>query len=256
MTEEQKSKPADESRRQFLKKSGYTFGGILVGGVLGGAIGEAIPDIRRGGERAAPAAPKTGRSYVQGLMFFNQEMYMLTEAAAERIFPKDESGPGAKELGAAFYIDHQLAGQWGINARDYMLGPFRKGEETQGYQARMKRHEIFSAGLAKLKTYSMQKYGKTFTELDEDQQISVLTDFEEGKKVDIPGIASSSSFFDMLRQLTMEGVYADPMYGGNIDMDGWKMRNYPGAQMSYFNDIDNDEFKEIEPVSLHGMLAT
>ena len=31
-------------------------------------------------------------------MYFTPDQYRITEAAAERIFPKDENGPGAKEL--------------------------------------------------------------------------------------------------------------------------------------------------------------
>lgn len=37
-------------------------------------------------------------------MFFNQEQFKMTEAAAERIYPEDENGPGAKALGVAFLL--------------------------------------------------------------------------------------------------------------------------------------------------------
>lgn len=40
--------------------------------------------------------------YNRAPMFFNQAQLQMTEAAAERIFPKDESGPGATDLGVAF----------------------------------------------------------------------------------------------------------------------------------------------------------
>ncbi len=29
------------------------------------------------------------------------------------------------------------------------------------------------------------------------------------------------------------GFFADPVYGGNRDMVGWKLIGFPGAQMSY-----------------------
>ena len=57
-------------------------------------------------------------------MYFTPEQYRTTEAAAERIFPKDKNGPGAKELLVAYYIDHQLAGGWGMGAKEYISGPF------------------------------------------------------------------------------------------------------------------------------------
>ena len=53
----------------------------------------------------------------------------------------------------------------------------------------------------------------------------------------------------MLRSATLEGVYSDPLYGGNNNMGGWKMRDYPGSQMAY-TDIITKDFKKISPQSL------
>ena len=33
--------------------------------------------------------------------------------------------------------------------------------------------------------------------------------------------------------LTMEGFFADPMYGGNRDMVGWKLLGFPGLPSVY-----------------------
>jgi gluconate 2-dehydrogenase gamma chain len=55
--------------------------------------------------------------------------------------------------------------------------------------------------------------------------------------------------------MTMEGVYSDPVYGGNKNMLGWKMRQYPGNQMSYTNIMEKTEFVVIEPRSLHDHFA-
>lgn len=43
-------------------------------------------------------------------MFFIPEQFAITNAAVERIFPKDDNGPGAEELLVAYFIDHQLDG--------------------------------------------------------------------------------------------------------------------------------------------------
>jgi len=40
-------------------------------------------------------------------------------------------------------------------------------------------------------------------------------------------------FFDSLLQIVMEGFFADPYYGGNRDMAGWKMIGYPGLPADY-----------------------
>ncbi|HZG14220.1 MAG TPA: gluconate 2-dehydrogenase subunit 3 family protein [Candidatus Bathyarchaeia archaeon] len=243
MADNNSKQPKSTSRREFLKNSGLTLGGLVVGGVLGGAlIGKQKVEVEKVVEKPV--------NYNQALMYFNQEQYQITEAATERIFPKDELGPGAKELGVAFYIDHQLASPWGINAKDYMTGPFYKGEPTQGMQSSMKRVEIFTLGLQGLTDYSKSKYNKKFVELSETEQDEVLKVFEEGKEYKLSG-TTTKEFFTLLRSMTLEGAYADPMYGGNKDMQGWKMRNYPGTQMSYANIIEKDEFVKMEPKSLH-----
>ena len=233
------------SRRKFIKNSGYAVGGLAVGGV----IGSVIPwgdDTEQQNTKSQSKGNKE-QSFTHALMNFSQAEFKTVEAASERIFPKDNNGPGAKELGVAFYIDHQLAGSYGYNARDYMEPPFFHGENVQGYQGRLKRHEIFNIALRELKNYSNKKYKKDFINLSAEEQDTVLTDFAEDK-ANVKTI-STSGFFDLFRSMTLEGAYSDPLYSGNVDMDGWKMRNYPGDQMGY-GDIIEKEFQDIPPKSL------
>jgi gluconate 2-dehydrogenase gamma chain len=134
-----------------------------------------------------------------------------------------------------------------------MQPPFYPGEPTQGYQGRLKNHEIFDLGVQGLQDASMQKYNKKFNELGPEEQDAVLTSFEKGE-IRVKGI-DSAHFFALLRDLTIQGVYADPMYGGNKNMEGWKMKNYPGNQGSYTDIIDKDEFAKIDPKSLKDHLS-
>ncbi|QHT60255.1 gluconate 2-dehydrogenase subunit 3 family protein [Paenibacillus lycopersici] len=244
--------PRDESRRQFLKYSGTAIGGVVVGGVIGGLIGANAKSTKK---EEAPAQPDTGkpaqsanRDYNQALMFFNQDQFLTAEAAAERIYPKDDSGPGAKELGVAFFIDHQMASAYGMNAREYMSPPFYKSETTQGYQLSFKRRELIALGLDAVNQYSTEKHQKAFPDLTPEEQDQVLGDFEKDV-VQIKGVPAST-FFSFFLNLTIEGVYADPLYGGNKNMDGWRMRNYPGNQMSYTDNIEKEDFVKMEPLSL------
>jgi gluconate 2-dehydrogenase gamma chain len=39
--------------------------------------------------------------------------------------------------------------------------------------------------------------------------------------------ADGRAFFELLLQNTMEGFCADPIYGGNRDMVGWKLLGFP-----------------------------
>ena len=58
-------------------------------------------------------------------------------------------GPGAIGLDVPYFIDHQLAGNYGSNSKEYMQGPFDVGAPTQGYQSRLTRAEIFRQGIQK-----------------------------------------------------------------------------------------------------------
>ncbi|MGE5701061.1 MAG: gluconate 2-dehydrogenase subunit 3 family protein [Clostridia bacterium] len=236
------------SRRKFLQNAGYAVGGLIVGGIAGSFFPSSAP------QKTPPPAPATEpTSYTQALMFFTQEQFKIVEAATERIFPQDELGPGAKALGVAYFIDHQLAGDWGFNARDYMQAPFFKGEKVQGYQGRLKRRELFDIGLREMQNYSNATYKKNFPDLTPEEQDAVLKVFEDGK-INLSTI-SETGFFNLLRASTMEGVYADPLYGGNKNMDGWKLKSFPGNQMAYTQVIEQDAFTKIEPKSLKDHLA-
>lgn len=245
-----RDKVEQPSRRKFLVQAGYAVGGVVVGGALGSLIRpskkkEAAPQA---GEGTAAAI----KNYNRAPMFFTQEQLGIVSAATERIFPADDAGPGALALGVPFFIDHQLAGEWGFNSREYMSPPFYAGEKVQGYQGRLKRREMFEIGLRELENYSQTKFTKGFSELAAEQQDEVLKAFESDE-VKLTTI-SASGFFKMLRSSTLEGAYSDPLYGGNADMNGWKMRSYPGNQMSYTDVIDKD-FSVIAPSSLQDHLS-
>ncbi|MNQ99892.1 Gluconate 2-dehydrogenase subunit 3 precursor [compost metagenome] len=246
----------DHSRRRFLKYTGTAIGGAVVGGVIGSAVSGGF---KKDASTSTPSPtispkPQAAADYNQAPMFFNQAQLQITEAAAERIFPKDESGPGATELGVAFYIDHQLASPWGVNARTYRMGPFVKGEATQGDYLSIQRHELVTMGLNSLEETAKTKHTKGFVDIKPEEQDAILTSMEKGEINVVNGV-TGKTFFNLFRVLVMEGVYSDPLYGGNKNMAGWKMRKYPGNQMSYTNIIDKDQFVAMEPRSLHDHFA-
>lgn len=236
----------DSSRRKFLRNSGIAVGGIAIGGALGGLLGG-------NGQQAEPASsnkePVTqSENYNKALMFFTPEQFNIANAATERIFPRDDNGPGAKDLLVVYFIDHQLAGAWGTGATEYTSRPFYPGAPTQGYQGRLNRQQIFNIGLKGLQDYSQKTYQNDFQALTVEEQKEVLTEFADGN-VELRGI-TSSHFFKELRSATLEGAYSDPLYGGNAGMAGWEMKNFPGHQMSYI-DIIEEEFTEILPSALN-----
>ena len=87
-----------------------------------------------------------------------------------------------------------------------------------------------------------------FKNLEEEKQIELLKKFE-ADEVEMEFV-SSAYFFELLRQTTLEGCYCDPMYGGNKNMEGWKMKEFPGARLSYTDYVEEEDFVALDPVSL------
>ena len=48
----------------------------------------------------------------------------------------------------------------------------------------------------------------------------------------------STIFFSLLRQNTIEGMFCDPVHGGNVDMIGWQIVGFPGPRMSNDDEIE------------------
>lgn len=240
------------SRRDFLKTTGIATGALVGGGLIGGLVGY---NVNKGGVQTKSGTENAGDhdvTSVKGLMFFtNHADFNVLSQAVERIFPEDDLGPGAIGLGVPYFIDNQLAGNYGSNAREYMQGPFFAGEATQGYQSSLTRAEMFRQGIAKIEEEAQKRYQKPFVDLDGGQMDEIITAFQKNE-VEMKGV-SSEFFFRVLRQATLEGAYADPIYNGNNNMDAWRMKGFPGHQFAYINMIEDEKFQKIEPKSISSM---
>ena len=192
-------------RRQFLVLSASSIGGVLV------------YSLDRRVSRLF-AQEKTTQTLKIPLRFFTEEEAMIVAAAASRIFPSDDSGPGAKEAGVVIFIDRQLAGPYGRDRYRYTQGPFDENAPREfGYQGKATPRETYRAGLKGL---------KGFDRLPPDEQDKKLQQIE------------NTHFFAVLRQNTIEGMFSDPVHGGNVDMVGWQLVGFPGPRMSNYADID------------------
>jgi len=234
------------SRRSFVKSIGAT--SLATAAPLAAAplLAAADPVV----SQLHPPAPHEEPLY----LFFNAEEADFIEAACERLIPGDEVGPGALQAGVPNYLDKQLGGAWGSGERLYRSGPWRQGTPSQGYQLPFTPGELFHAALRAI--HAEFKDG-AFKDLPAEQQDAYLKSLEAGGK-DLDGVPSAV-FFQMLLQMTVEGFFSDPVYGGNKDMMAWKMIGFPGAYASYYDLIDKHGVKlEREPMSLasdrHGMI--
>ena len=63
-------------------------------------------------------------------------------------------------------------------------------------------------------------------------------------------------FFETLLANTVEGFFADPAYGGNRGMIGWRMVGFPGAYAQYLDVVDAyDLCFTREPISMANQSA-
>jgi gluconate 2-dehydrogenase gamma chain len=178
----------------------------------------------------AGAQSKTERPK-QNYVFFNPAEAAFIEAAVDRLIPSDDSGPGAREAGVAFYIDRQLAGAWGAGERLYRSGPWQPGKPSQGYQLPFTPSELFRNALG-----ALIHRPPAFAHLSPTEQDAFLDKLQKSED-DLGGVPAAV-FFESLLEATMEGFFSDPAYGGNRDMVGWRLIGFPGAYADYYEWVD------------------
>lgn len=179
---------------------------------------------------AAMPQPAPATSY----LFLNREEAAFIEAAAARLIPADEQWGGAIEAGVPNFIDKQLGGAWGAGERLYRSGPWQAGAPTQGYQLPFTPAELFRTAIAAI---NKELAGGTgFAAMSGSEQDAYLHGLEAGGK-ELGGVPSAV-FFAALWEITLEGFFSDPVYGGNRDMMAWRMIGFPGAYASYYDLVD------------------
>lgn len=187
------------SRRDLLKTAGAAGAAALIpAGVA------AAPDATRALPAPLPAAAPVGP-----LMNLTARETEILSAMVDRLIPSDEMGPGALEAGALRYIDRALS------------------------EAESDSVDAYRAGLAALDRYAEYSRGAPFLELSDHDKDSVLIDVQLGAATGagVGFVGSSGAFFNMVKSHTWQGMFGDPMYGGNIGYAGWDLLQYPGVRM-------------------------
>ena len=220
----------DESRRQFLVRAAVG-AGAAASVVAGAGI---VPDAaaqnheQMGGGASAPGAQHP--SGAEHGAFFNHADATTIAAFTERIMPSAPDKPGAREADVLNYIDLALAGAY---------------SELQ---------EFYRHGLAQLDAYCRSAYKESFVHLAPEKQDEVISALEAGKATGFSWPAAKD-FFNMLRTHTMEGMFADPLYGGNKDFSGWRLVGFPGAQ-AIFTPTDLQSKQAFTRAPLVGLQTT
>jgi gluconate 2-dehydrogenase gamma chain len=231
-------------RRDFLK-----------GAVVGGAAAAAtvnLPDSAQA-QQAAAAAP-TAAPASPGYSFLNLDEAAFVEALVDHMVPADELSPKGTDIGINVYIDRALAGAWGNGDRLYMQGPWKKGAPSQGYQVPLTPAQLYRAGIEATNAHCRKTYGKTFERITEQQREEVLIALSTGKLPFDNGLPASL-FWTTLYQTVMQGMFADPIYGGNRNKAGWKLIGFPGVIAVHRENVEKYRDKKFpsDPVSIADM---
>lgn len=218
---------------------------------LAWATGAAARTIQGGMEwfpnTAAPPTPVSTRVGVWS--FFTRHEATTMEAIVRRLIPGNALGPSGADAGCAVFIDRQLAGDFGKAAWRYMDGPFQDGTPQQWIQSKLTPAEQYRIGLQALDEHCQRQHSNPFVALRPQDQDTVLHEFEDGS-VNVPGI-SGKLVFELFLDNAMEGFFADPIYGGNRDMVGWKLIGFPGARYDYRDFVErHNEPYPLPPVSI------
>ena len=239
------SKP---SRRRFLASASALPILAFAGDAAARDISGQMPWEAFAGDPPKPVNPA-------GWYYFTPSEAQTVEAIVDRLIPADHLSVGGKDAGCAVFIDRQLAGSFGKSSRLYMKGPFAKGLPTQGYQGALNPQGRYRLGLRALDDYVKGAYaGKSFDQLSASDQDAVLEGMEGGKiTLKLAQGFNTRAFFDLILQNTMEGFFADPLYGGNRNMAAWKMIGFPGARYDYRDYISKyNQAYPLPPVSIYG----
>jgi gluconate 2-dehydrogenase gamma chain len=198
----------------------------------------------------APVARQESKAYSP--TYFSKQEWAFINAAVDHLIPADDYGPGAIQAGVPEFIDRQMEMPYGHGKLWYMQGPFHpESIPEMGYQINQSPREAYRHGIQDCDAWCQKTHGKVFVELDRPTQEQVLKDLQSGK----PEFESvpAKTFFDFLLSNTKEGFLADPIYGGNKGMVGWKLVGFPGARGDYMDWVDQPNAKyPYGPVSISG----
>jgi gluconate 2-dehydrogenase alpha chain len=125
-------------------------------------------------------------------------------ALFERLFPADEYGPGASSIGVMPYLDRALSGPYSHHLETYRLGVIALDAESTG------------------------RFGMRFVDAPVAQQDEVIAALERGLVSSFRAV-EPKAFFELARTHLQEGLFSDPIYGGNRNKSGWRVLGHPGV---------------------------
>jgi gluconate 2-dehydrogenase gamma chain len=240
-------------RREFLERVAAVGTAAAAFPVPADAAPVAQSPAQRPQDATAPRTPTSGTTSA-GYTFLTAPEAAFIEAVVDVLVPADELTPSGTDLGIAVFIDRQLGGAWGKGDRLYMQGPWRQGPPGLGYQLPLTPAEFVRAGIDAVNRHCKKTYSQEFDQLAGPEKQQVLEGLDQAK-ITLEGIPAKQ-FFDTVYQATMEGMFSDPIYGGNRNKAAWRMVGFPGVVAVYATHIVNYRNKKyvVDPVSIADLL--
>jgi gluconate 2-dehydrogenase gamma chain len=89
--------------------------------------------------------------------------------------------------------------------------------------------EMYRKGFAEWEKGAQEQYRLSLRQLDREQLHQLLVRYE------------NTPFFKFLRNHTLEGIFSDPIYGGNYQAYGWRLVGFAGAAFHPPETLDHPE---------------
>lgn len=148
--------------------------------------------------------PTGAAAGADGLLTLSPYEARVVATIWDRMFPADENGPAASELGAVTYLDRALAGAYAGQREQYRLGL-----------------QALDAAARKRCAAPVHRCSP--------QQVDDLIGALQSGDLDF-AVPPPQLFFAILLGHLQEGVFGDPAHGGNRDLAGWRFLDHPGVQ--------------------------
>ena len=234
-------------RRDFIKTA--VVGGAAVASTAGGIASQDAHAQEQAANASAQSSPAA-----EGYSFLNLEEAAFVEALVDHMIPEDQFTPKGTDIGVNIFIDRALAGAWGKGDRLYRQGPWREGVPAQGYQLPLTPAELYREGVKLTNRHCNTTYSRSFDRLDAEQREAVLVALSSGE-IDFGSEAVAREFWNILYQTVMEGMFSDPIYGGNRNKVGWRLIGFPGVIAFNRENVKNYLDRELpgDPVSIEDM---
>ncbi|UOZ06934.1 gluconate 2-dehydrogenase subunit 3 family protein [Amycolatopsis sp. WQ 127309] len=193
------------------------------------------------------------------LRYFTTHQASVLDAATRRLVPGPQDDPleaghpGAAELGVVSYLDTMLGLFTFDPPRIFTGGPWSdRPAGGPDHMATFTHPGAASAQAWRARIADLQaRYTAGIADLDK----SAGGDFAAAGPLRQDAVLASAAFTATLFQHTIEGMYANPEYGGNIEGRGWLEIGYPGDSQPVGYTAEQLARQELSLVDPTGVVA-